>query len=54
MNLKLNLRTQVQLFKGSDQWEAAVVQKVFRAPETAPAHLRHVGQTLVQNLNPTL
>lgn len=35
VNLKLNLRTRVQLFKGSDQWEAAVVQKVFQARETA-------------------
>ena len=35
MNLKLNLRTQVQLFKGSDQWETELIQKAFRASESA-------------------
>ncbi len=35
MNLKLNLRTLVELFKGSNQWEEVVIQKEFPAHETA-------------------
>ena len=35
MNLKLKLRTRVELFKGSNQWEEVVIQKEFPAHETA-------------------
>ena len=34
-NLRLNLRSRVQPFKGSDEWEEIVVQREFPTSQTA-------------------